>query len=373
MCVCPAVQLAAQCQYSRQVGRVFPLSAAIAADAICSILFGLPLDYTRYNATLEACSLLSDLDILEDGDKTEIGEKGVNLSGGQKARVSLARAVYSRASYVLLDDVLSAVDAHTAAHLYDKCLRGHLLAGRTVILVSHHVQLCAPGAKLVVALDNGMTSFIGSADEYMTSTLFAKEQALDEVDDKPEAPPAKLTNKNLSHLTHPNGFSSSTSSLSELDTSGSSEDEDEPSKPPDPPRKLVEDERRATGRVSPDVWLYWLRANGHAVFWVAFAATFIGAKGSEVLETWWLRVWSNSYDTQSVGEDVGRSINYYLSIYALITVVAIFLDTAREYVCLQPWQTLMPCAEFAVLYYGGLRASTHLYKGTSTCVEMMYD
>lgn len=59
---------------------------------------------------------MSDLVDLEDGDETEIGEKGINLSGGQKARVSLARAVYSRASLLLLDDVLSAVDAHTSAH-----------------------------------------------------------------------------------------------------------------------------------------------------------------------------------------------------------------------------------------------------------------
>jgi energy-coupling factor transporter ATP-binding protein EcfA2 len=294
-----------------------------------SILFGLPLDYTRYNATLEACSLLSDLDILEDGDQTEIGEKGVNLSGGQKARVSLARAVYSRASYVLLDDIMSAVDAHTAAHLFDKCLRGPLLKDRTVILVSHHVQLCAPAAKLVIALDNGMTSFTGGAEEYMASTLYSKEQALDEIDDKPE-PPAKLTNKNLSHLKQPNGTSSSTSSLSDLDTSGSSEDEDEPAKPAAPPRKLVEDEKRATGRVSVDVWLYWLKANGHAVFWTVFAAAFVGAKGSEVVETWWLRVWSSSYDTPDGRQEGERSVNYYLAIYALITIVAIFLDTARE-------------------------------------------
>ncbi|OJA08176.1 hypothetical protein AZE42_10977 [Rhizopogon vesiculosus] len=73
-----------------------------------NILFGLPFDEERYQTTLEICALISDLRILEDGDESEIGERGVNLSGGQKARVSLARAVYSRASILLFDDVLSA-------------------------------------------------------------------------------------------------------------------------------------------------------------------------------------------------------------------------------------------------------------------------
>ena len=72
-----------------------------------------------------------------------------DLSGGQKARVSLARAVYSRASVVLLDDVLSAVDAHTAHHLYHSCLKGPLMKDRTVVLVSHHVALTAPGAAYI--------------------------------------------------------------------------------------------------------------------------------------------------------------------------------------------------------------------------------
>jgi len=75
----------------------------------------------------------TDFDILEDGDQTEIGAKGVSLSGGQKARVALARAVYSYTQHVLLDDPLAAVDSHTAKHLVDKCLNGPLLKGRTVV------------------------------------------------------------------------------------------------------------------------------------------------------------------------------------------------------------------------------------------------
>ena len=73
-----------------------------------NILFNLPYVKTRYEKTLQACALVADLEVLEDGDETEIGEQGVGLSGGQKARVCLARAVYSKASILLMDDVFSA-------------------------------------------------------------------------------------------------------------------------------------------------------------------------------------------------------------------------------------------------------------------------
>ena len=83
-----------------------------------NICFGKPLDVAWYNRVMHACALLPDLKILPGGDMTQIGEKGVNLSGGQKARISLARACYAQASVVLLDDPLSAVDAHVGKHLF---------------------------------------------------------------------------------------------------------------------------------------------------------------------------------------------------------------------------------------------------------------
>ena len=120
---------------------------------------------------LYQCALVPDLRLLAAGDATEVGEKGLTLSGGQKARVSLARAVYSRASILLLDDVLSAVDAHTAHHLFNECLKGELMKGRTIVLVSHHVQLCAPGAKYVVALENGRVSYQGPSAEFQKGSV----------------------------------------------------------------------------------------------------------------------------------------------------------------------------------------------------------
>lgn len=76
-----------------------------------------------------------DLTLFEAGDATEVGEKGLTLSGGQKARITLARAVYSPAKIILLDDVLAALDVHTSRWIVDKCFKGDLLRGRTVLLV----------------------------------------------------------------------------------------------------------------------------------------------------------------------------------------------------------------------------------------------
>lgn len=106
-----------------------------------NILFGSPvMDQDRYQAVLDACALGPDLDILDDGDLTEIGEKGVNISGGQAQRISLARCVYSDADILLLDDVLSAVDSHVGEHIFKKCIMGPLLKHTTRVLVTHQVS-----------------------------------------------------------------------------------------------------------------------------------------------------------------------------------------------------------------------------------------
>ncbi len=97
-----------------------------------NVLFGCDMDEERYAEALDACCLKADLDVLVAGDKTEIGENGINLSGGQKQRVSLARAVYSRGDLYLLDDPLSAVDAHVGAHIFEQVLgENGVLAGKT--------------------------------------------------------------------------------------------------------------------------------------------------------------------------------------------------------------------------------------------------
>jgi ABC-type methionine transport system ATPase subunit len=90
--------------------------------------------------------------LFDAGDLTEVGEKGLTLSGGQKARIALARAVYSSAEVLLLDNILAALDVHTAVWIAKKCLKGDLVRDRTVLLVTHNVALVSPIAEYVVAL-----------------------------------------------------------------------------------------------------------------------------------------------------------------------------------------------------------------------------
>ncbi|KAF7325781.1 Multidrug resistance-associated ABC transporter protein [Mycena kentingensis (nom. inval.)] len=289
-----------------------------------NILFNLPYDEERYQLTLEVCALVSDLEILEDGDEAEIGERGVNLSGGQKARVSLARAVYSRASILLLDDVLSAVDAHTAHHLYHKCLKGELMKDRTIILVSHHVQLCAPGAAYIVALDNGRVQFQGSQEGFQTSGVMNKL--------------VQSTTANEEEQTEAALDGLPSASVKE---DGADEEETVPIKKEakdKAPRKLVEEEQRAVGRVARDVWATYIKACGAGWYWVVFVLVFVVAALGPVVENGWIGYWSRG--------DGSKEAVYYITIYAIISSIGLVLTTLRWF----------------VLYQGSIHASTVLYK-----------
>ncbi|KAH6911449.1 ATP-binding cassette transporter, partial [Coprinopsis sp. MPI-PUGE-AT-0042] len=294
-----------------------------------NILFCLPYDEERYNKTLKACALVSDLRILEDGDESEIGEQGVNLSGGQKARVSLARAVYSRASILFLDDVLSAVDAHTANHLYHQCLRGDLMQGRTVILASHHVQLCSGRAAHIVALDNGHITFQGDRDAFTSSSVIKNltQTQCEDVGEKHQV--ITVEDAVPAHLDRPE---------SSVMATQPAEDSRKGNKPA---RKLVEEEARAVGRVKQDVWLTLFRAHGNYGYWILFFCAFGAAALVPVLENSWLRRWS----TAAI-EGANEDPSFYISVYAIITTVGLCIAMVRWF----------------VLYNGSIRASTVLYK-----------
>lgn len=138
-----------------------------------NILFGLPMDKKRYNMTVKKCALKRDFELLPFGDKTIVGERGASLSGGQKARINLARAVYRKADIYLLDDPLSAVDTHVGRHLFDECMRDYLKE-HIVILVTHQLQFLEQ-ADLIVIMDKGQISAWGTFRSMQKSGLdFAK-------------------------------------------------------------------------------------------------------------------------------------------------------------------------------------------------------
>ena len=137
-----------------------------------NILFGEKFDLDRYRMTLEACDLYKDLQRFPDGDMTRVGERGIVLSGGQRARVELARAVYFNADIYLLDDPLSSIDTKVGQHIFKRCICG-LLHGKTRLMITHNLQILRDAENIVVMKD-GSVSARGSFTSLCESDLGLK-------------------------------------------------------------------------------------------------------------------------------------------------------------------------------------------------------
>ncbi|THG99339.1 hypothetical protein EW026_g2986 [Hermanssonia centrifuga] len=215
-----------------------------------NILFGYPLDEERYQAVVECCALQPDLDMLEDGDTTEIGARGVSLSGGQKARVALARAIYAPTKYILLDDPLSAVDSHTARFLFDKLFRGSLVQHRTVILVTHHVELVLPGTYYVVRMLDGRIDTQGTVKDLRARGVLDDIAHDEAVEVHKEEQAIEVTE-------------TSAGAVDEADAEGDAKPVEKAKKP----RKLIEEERRETGSVKWAIYKTYLKASIEPATW----------------------------------------------------------------------------------------------------------
>ncbi|CAL5361622.1 unnamed protein product [Camellia sinensis] len=135
-----------------------------------NILFGKDYDPRRYSDVLQACALKFDISQMVGGDMTYIGEKGVNLSGGQRARLALARAIYYGSDIIMLDDVLSAVDAQVACWILYEAILGPLMSQQTRILCTHNVQAIS-SADIIVVMDKGHVNWVGSSADLSISSL----------------------------------------------------------------------------------------------------------------------------------------------------------------------------------------------------------
>ncbi|XP_075790564.1 LOW QUALITY PROTEIN: ATP-binding cassette sub-family C member 2 [Pelodiscus sinensis] len=286
-----------------------------------NILFGSALDEARYRRVLEACALLPDLELLPGGDLTEIGEKGINLSGGQKQRVSLARAVYSQAEIYLLDDPLSAVDAHVGRLLFDGVLGPEgLLRDKTRILVTHSVSFL-PRTDEIVVLVAGAVSEQGSYGTLLAnggtfaqllSTYGSQEGsapegeatawAAEELDEVPEASPEEVTSDIVTMTLRreaslqKRGFSRSlstcsTKSLREAQQAGPERPSGRQPAKEVAGQRLIEKEAMEMGKVKFSLYLRYLRAIGWgfsvSVF-IAYVAQYAAFMGYSL----WLSDWT---------------------------------------------------------------------------------
>ncbi|KAG7845209.1 hypothetical protein KL941_003054 [Ogataea angusta] len=255
-----------------------------------NIIFASPFNQERYDAVIHACGLTRDLSILEAGDETEIGEKGITLSGGQKQRVSLARALYSSASYLLLDDCLSAVDSHTAVHIYEYCINGELMKGRTCILVSHNVSLTIKEADFVVMMDNGRIKAQGSVDELMQEGLLNEEVVKSVMQSR------SASTANLAALDDNSQISSEAIAEGLAKNIAKKIQKPQQSKK----SKLIEDETKSDGSVKPEIYYAYFRYFGNPALWIMIAFLFIGSQSVNVYQSYWLRRWSAIEDKRDI-------------------------------------------------------------------------
>jgi ABC-type multidrug transport system fused ATPase/permease subunit len=244
-----------------------------------NIVFASEWDAKRYNDVIAACSLKRDLEILDGGDETIVGEKGVTLSGGQKQRISLARAMYSKARHVLLDDVLSAVDSHTAKWIFDYALNGDLMLNRTCILVTHNVSLCLPHAEYGIVLENGRIVTQGTAHEVIDS--------------------GKLTEEVTKSRPESRGNSKAPSQVpsDQDETEGDAAGEADTKKPS---ASKSQEETKAEGGVKLSIIVLYLKAMGPWYYWVGATIAFLAQQISSVSTNLWIRTWANAYAEKGV-------------------------------------------------------------------------
>lgn len=240
-----------------------------------NILFGQEMNRERYRQVVKKCALERDFALLPNGDKTIVGERGQSLSGGQKARISLARACYRNAAIYLLDDPLSAVDTHVGKHLFDQCLRD-LLRDRIVILVTHQLQYLQHVDQIVI-FKHGAVEAVGTYESLRETGLdFAKLLADPTVDERGGEDGAMSRSRSGSRINRQNSLSSSVS-LEEAGAEG------------DNPMEVAE--KRSEGSVSLSLYSKYFKAGGGFCFFYVMVVFCVMAQllasGGDFFLSYW--------------------------------------------------------------------------------------
>ncbi|KAM9709908.1 ATP-binding cassette sub-family C member 4-like [Menidia menidia] len=293
-----------------------------------NILFGKKLNPKKYDRVLRACALKRDMELLPGGDMAMVGDRGANLSGGQKARVSLARAVYQDADIYLLDDPLSAVDAEVGRHLFEECICG-LLKKKPRILVTHQLQYLKAADQIVV-LKEGQMVGRGTYSELQGSGLdFTTLLKEDQEEEQQDGTPLPGTVSCRSHT-------SDNSSISSLSSSQYSliEGTDSLAMVLQP----TEEESRLEGNVGLRMYVKYFLAG--AKFLVLLVLLLLNALAhiTFVLQDWWLARWASEQKHISVTEHLNGSsaqqldLDLYLGVYAGLTATSVVFGFLRSLV-----------------------------------------
>lgn len=285
------IQLSGKIVYASQEPWVF------ASSIRQNIIFGLPIDRKRYQEVIRVCQLEEDFAKFPFGDKTHIGEKGTTLSGGQKARINLARAIYVDADIYLLDDPLSAVDSHVGKKIFQNCICG-FLKNKTRILVTHQLQYLKDVDRIFL-LNNGIIEMNGNFNDLQASSL-----------DLLKILPMTSDDKKVK-------FDVADKEESSFVWKGSVEE-------------LQEEvpEHRIVGKTSGRVYLYYFKAVGSVS--IIFLAVFLGIF-SQITTTYgdiFLANWINREDRRNSNTQSDSDKIWSLQMYGLLIVASTALTNA---------------------------------------------
>ncbi|XP_037610528.1 canalicular multispecific organic anion transporter 2 isoform X4 [Sebastes umbrosus] len=311
-----------------------------------NILFGKPYNEQQYRCVLEACALTPDLEVLPGGDMTEIGEKGINLSGGQRQRVSLARALYSDTDVYLLDDPLSAVDAHVAKHIFDNLIGPEgALKGKTRVLVTHGISFL-PQVDNIMVMVEGRVSEMGSYQEllkqngafaeflrnYALEDIVEEEEATEEliedeelfpddalsnhadmVDNEPVVNEAKRNFIRQISIISAEGDNTRSRSVRRHTCSQRKHPDQQEKKKPHEMQKLIQAETAETGKVKSKVYLEYAKAVGiplSVLICVLYGCQSAAAIGANI----WLSQWTNDAMRNQTKENVNMRVGVYAAL-----------------------------------------------------------
>ncbi|KAK8805917.1 hypothetical protein WA158_002573 [Blastocystis sp. Blastoise] len=269
-----------------------------------NVLFGKEFEEERYKRALHVCCMEDDLKVLKGGEMCEIGDRGINLSGGQKARIGLARCVYSDTDIVIMDDPIAAVDAHVGKYLFNQCIKTEL-TGKTRILVTNALQYL-PKCDYIVLLGDNCIEAQGTWEELKSMNI----NILEEIE-RDENRSSDKTSKRTSTQTN--------------ETKGK-EDTKENEKKKDNNKNnnggLVEQEEQEKGSIPISVYTYYIKKYGWFLM-ILLVLFFAISQVGTVYNQFWLSNWSEdqtcaTYNTTSI--ECSDSNNYYISIYGYIII-----------------------------------------------------